>query len=443
LNRAVLDTGADIIGVTVMPGPQLNSAFPLCRQLRALHPAVKIIWGGYFPTQHPESCLRSGCVDFVVRGCGEFAFEILVGALRSGCHVSEIPSLAYIDPEIQAIVSTPPSAIPDPDALPEYPYHRIDTSRYIRKSFLGERTMAHHSSYGCPFSCDFCAVAQMAEGKWTAQSADRLAASVSNLVTLFEADAVEFYDNAFFVSEARTAEFARRIQSLGIRWWGEAPIDTLLKYSDQTWDLMRASGLKMVFMGAESGSDAVLKRMNKGGSASVENTLAVAEKMKHYGMVPEFSFVLGNPPDPEADIHGTLDFIRQVKKVNRSAEIILYLYAPVPSKGELFSQARSQGFLFPETLEEWTGPEWRAFSERRSLRVPWLHPRLVRRVHDFECVLNAYYPTTTNPRLRGFRKWVLRTAGAWRYRLGVYGYPLELKLLQKLFAYQRPETSGF
>jgi len=57
------------------------------------HPDLKIIWGGYFPTQHPEPCLRSGCVDFVVRGCGEYAFEALVGALRSGGDVSEIRCL--------------------------------------------------------------------------------------------------------------------------------------------------------------------------------------------------------------------------------------------------------------------------------------------------------------------------------------------------------------
>ena len=65
---------------------------------------------------------------------------------------------------------------------------------------------------------------------------------------------------------------------------------------------MRDSGLRMVFMGAESGSDETLKRMNKGGTASTDKTLFIAEKMRGYSIVPEFSFVLGNPPDPEADV---------------------------------------------------------------------------------------------------------------------------------------------
>jgi radical SAM superfamily enzyme YgiQ (UPF0313 family) len=44
-------------------------------------------------------------------------------------------------------------------------------------------------------------------------------------------------------------------------------IDTMqMYYSDRTWELMRDSGLKMVFLGAESGSDETLQRMNKGGN---------------------------------------------------------------------------------------------------------------------------------------------------------------------------------
>ena len=108
---------------------------------------------------------------------------------------------------------------------------------------------------------------------------------------------------------------------------------------------MRDSGLRMVFMGAESGSDETLIRMNKGGSASTEKTLHMAEKARRYGIVPEFSFVMGNPPDPEADVHSTLAFIRKVKKVNPHTEIIMYVYTPVPLAGELYDQAKAEGFL--------------------------------------------------------------------------------------------------
>ena len=47
-------------------------------------------------------------------------------------------------------------------------------------------------------------------------------------------------------------------------------VKAMLRYSDRSWEKMRDSGLRMVFLGAESGSDETLARMNKGGSASTE-----------------------------------------------------------------------------------------------------------------------------------------------------------------------------
>ena len=206
---------------------------------------------------------------------------------------------------------------------------------------------------------------------------------------------------------------------------------------------MRDSGLRMVFLGAESGSDETLRRMNKGGTATAEKTLEIVAKMKHYGIVPELSFVLGNPPDPEADAAATMEFIRRVKRVHPAAEIILYLYTPVPLAGELYEQAVAGGFEFPRTLEEWTDPAWQDVVQRRSGHLPWIRSSLHRRVRDFERVLNAYYPTVTDLGLNGLKRLLLRAAGGFRYRLRFYRYPLELRVLQRLFRYQRPETAGF
>ena len=91
----------------------------------------------------------------------------------------------------------------------------------------------------------------------------------------------------------------------------------------------------MVFCGAESGSTDTLARMNKGGTAAAELTLELARRMKSYDIVPEFSFVVGNPPDPEGDLRDTLAFIRRVKRINPATEIILYVYSPVPEPASL------------------------------------------------------------------------------------------------------------
>jgi radical SAM superfamily enzyme YgiQ (UPF0313 family) len=206
---------------------------------------------------------------------------------------------------------------------------------------------------------------------------------------------------------------------------------------------MRDAGLRMVFMGAESGSDETLRRMDKGGQMSTARTLEMAARMRSLGIVPEFSFVMGNPPDPEADMRQTMEFIRRVKQVNPAAEIILYLYTPVPLAGDLFDEARAEGFAFPETLEEWVSEEWLEFSQRRSTTMPWMKRTLQEKVHDFERVLNAYYPTTTDASLTGLKRSLLRVVSAWRYQMRFYHYPIELRALHRLVAYQRPETAGF
>jgi radical SAM superfamily enzyme YgiQ (UPF0313 family) len=443
MDHLIREKGARILGVTVMPGPQLSHAVPQCQELKRRHPELTVVWGGYFPTQHWDICLRATYVDYVVRGHGEWTFKSLVENIENDLTPELLNNLAYRDSSTKEPMSNPQSLLPDPDALPDFPYHRLDMSRYIRRTFMGDRTLPHHSSYGCPFFCNFCAVVNMVNGRWLAQSAERTANTVNYLVRNWQVDAVEFYDNNFFTHEARVAEFAERIKTLNIKWWGEARIDTLLKYPEKSLQLMAEAGLKMVFLGAESGSDETLKRMDKGGTATVEKTLEIARKMKSYNIVPEFSFVLGNPPDPEEDTRKTMEFICKVKEVNPRSEIIMYMYTPVPLSGDLYEQAKAQGFAFPETLEEWISQDWLEFSQRRSTTMSWIQDPLRKKVRNFERVLNAYYPTYTDIRLNTVKRLILKSISAWRYHARIYRWPVELQTLHTLMAYQRPETSGF
>jgi hypothetical protein len=315
--------------------------------------------------------------------------------------------------------------------------------RYFHKHYLGNRVGTHHSSYGCPFACNFCAVVGMVNKRWLPQSPERVAKVMQLQHNTYGADAIQFHDMDFFVNEARTAEIAERITPLGMSWWALGRIDELMRYSDDTWQKMKASGLKMVFCGAESGSAEVLKRMNKGGKVTPSLTLELAKRMQSYGIIPEYSFVLGNPPDPETDIAQTIEFIRQVKETNPATEIIMYIYTPVPHEGTLYEEARALGFKFPETLDGWISGDWSAFALRRDPHNPWLNPETRRNVRNFERVLNAYYPTTTDLKLRGPRRVALRALSAWRYHSRFYHFPLELRAYHRLVQYQRPETTGF
>jgi radical SAM superfamily enzyme YgiQ (UPF0313 family) len=449
-----------LLAVTVMPGPQLTQAVAVCARVKAALAHVPIVWGGYFPTQHAPTVLRAPYVDFVIRSQGERSLLQLIGVLKTGGLLNSVGGLSWKArsaksaaghasasgrDEVQ-IVDNPVQPLTNLDDLPELPYHRVDMSRYIHKNYLGERTVAHNSSFGCPFACSFCAVVAMSNRRWLAQSPARLERVMRHLVTTYAIDAVQMHDMDFFIREARTAEFAARIAGLGLRWWALGRVDTLMQYRDSTWEAMARSGLKMIFSGAESGTDETLEQMNKGGNSSAALTLELARRMRSYGIVPEFSFVLGCPPDPAKDVERTFDFIRRIKQINPATEIVLYTYTPVPLDGSLYTEARRLGFAFPETLEQWASPEWERLSMRRGDGIPWMEQstgRIRTRVRNFERVVNAFYPTVTDLRLTGWRRAALKAAGGIRYGLKWYGAPYELRALNRLVRYQRPETTGF
>jgi anaerobic magnesium-protoporphyrin IX monomethyl ester cyclase len=429
------------VGISVMPGPQLNIAVPQTRALKAALPGVPLVWGGYFPSQHDETSLADASVDFVIRGQGELTLLELAAKLRNGGDLGGVPGLSWKDNG--AFRRNPPRELVPLDDLPDWPYASVQMERYLHSHYLGRRVGTHQSSYGCPFGCNFCAIVSIVNRRWLSQSPERLHGILRLQQSRYGIDAVQFHDMDFFVSEARSAEFAERITPLGLAWWALGRVDELMKYSDDTWHKLKRSGLKMVFCGAESGSDAVLKRMNKGGKASASLTLDLVRRLRSFGIVPELSFVLGNPPDPVADVNATLAFIRRLKRANPETEMVLYMYTPVPLEGTLYDEARALGFKFPASLDEWVSGDWRHFSLRREPHTPWLRPSLQRRIRNFERVVNAYYPTVTDTQLSGLRRGLLRALGSWRYRLRFYAVPLELQAFQKLVGYQRPETAGF
>ncbi len=148
------------VGITSMPGPQLKQAIPVSKKIRELFPAIKIIWGGYFPSNQSKVVLNSGYVDFVINGPGEKSFPALLNALENNKPYELIHNLIYRSGE--QVFKTSKDELYDPDELPLLPYEKLNTfyplRRYLGKTYLGTRTIAYHSSMGCPFKCSFCAV---------------------------------------------------------------------------------------------------------------------------------------------------------------------------------------------------------------------------------------------------------------------------------------------
>ena len=287
------------------------------------------------------------------------------------------------------------------------------------------------------------------QARWRGKSAERIYGDIKFLKDRFGADAVEFHDNNFFVSEKRTAAFARLIKPEQMTWWGEARIDTMNKYSDDSLKLIRESGCKMIFFGAESGNDAVLQKMNKGGSQSAEQIKMFAARLATFDIIPEYSFVLGSPAEtPEkvmAQVEDDIRFIKEIKAINPATEIIIYVYSPVPMEGsELYAEVQKSGFHFPTSLEEWIEPRWENFDLRKNPLTPWLTSEIVNKILNFETVLNAYFPTVSDIKLSRFQRKIIHKLAAIRYQKNWFQMPYELRFLQsRWLRYRQPEIEGF
>jgi anaerobic magnesium-protoporphyrin IX monomethyl ester cyclase len=181
--------------------------------------------------------------------------------------------------------------------------------------------------------------------------------------------------------------------------------------------------------------------MDKGGTQTAKQMKMFAHRMKRAGIIPEYSFVLGFPAEtPELvmrQIDQDIAFIKEIKEINPSTEIIVYVYSPVPTEGsEMYEAVKRTGFHFPEKLEDWLLDEWQHFDLRKNPLTPWLTPAMVNKILGFETVLNAL-------RLSPAKKRFLRWMSALRYNRNIFILPYEIKALQRLWKYRQPDLEGF
>jgi hypothetical protein len=416
------------IALTVMPGPQLVSAVPLSKALKARFPATPIIWGGNFGSLYPEPVLDAPYVDWLVRGQGEHSFVELLEAIEGRRDPKAIAGLAFRQAD-GTHWKAPERIWRGPDELPAPPYHKIDVGQYLHPTFLGRRSGVYQASIGCPYGCNFCGVISVFGRREKVQSPARTAEHLGFLAREHGMDSVHFYDNNFFLNEAHAREIAAAFRPLGLRWWCEARVDALERFSDDTWRALKAAGLTMVFCGAESGSNETLARMNKG--ITTDQIVHAAAKTREHGIVPEFSFVFGDPDEPEREIENTLAFIRKLKGVNPAMELISYFYTPTPQRKGTYGDVDALAGT-PATLEEWIEPEWVAWMTHEHPRTPWLAPRLKARVDDFELVLKSRFPSVHDKRTRGWGKALGRIAAWHRWARADYADPRLLRRIRTL-----------
>jgi anaerobic magnesium-protoporphyrin IX monomethyl ester cyclase len=451
--RLLREERFDAVGVSVMGGPQLPPALAVCEAIRAAHPNVPIIWGGHFPTVCPEPALEEPCVDFAIRAQGEDTFGEVIDALadNDAARIANIAGLSFkLDGQIVHNRDRPFSSARIARRLP---IERLENPRqYLGHTYLGRRTAGFQAAIGCRFRCTFCGVATMFRGKTALPTAVRLDEDLRFLTRDLGADSIQFYDHNFFDREADTQPLLEVLTRYRVPWWCFARSDALVNLSAESWALVRNSGLRMAYIGAESPDDKMLHDIRKGTKAG--QTLEAVEVCRANGVIPELSFMLAPPENPEEETEKTFQFIREIKRIHPATEIMLYVYTPLPpsphTAGSMHPRAREaaakirdvagNAVAFPRRASQWAQPQWVDYWSHSD--APWLSERLRNRIRDFTTVLGCRFPTITDIRSPPIAKSALRLLSSWRYRFEQYDRPWELDLSKHFIKLHDPRASS-
>ena len=448
--HAMEQNAFDAVGISVMGGPQIAPSIEVSKAIRERYPAIPIIWGGYFPTLYTDTALVAPYVDYAIRGQAEESLPELIAALTGPA----VPDLAKIGSlswkHDGAVVHNPNRRFTLGDSGLVLPYDKLgDPRRYLARTFLGRRTVAHQAAIGCRFRCTFCGVAAMFGGTTVLPAVARLERDLRYLKYELGADSVQFFDHNFFDREQDMIPLLEVMAKLEMPWWCYARSDALLGLSESTWKLVRKSRLQMAYIGAESPSGQMLKEIRKG--TRPDQTLEVAELCRRNGVIPEMSFMVAPPENTEEETELTFEFIRDLKRINPESEIIVYIYTPLPESskhekdrnkrpGMALLDLNGEPVVFPKTPEEWMEPRWVDYACHAD--APWLTDKLRRRILDFVTVLRCRFPTVQDLRSPPWTKRSLSAMASWRYRQRRYDRPWELNLANRLVRLRMPQVSG-
>jgi anaerobic magnesium-protoporphyrin IX monomethyl ester cyclase len=243
--------------------------------------AKKIICGGVHVSLHPEEVLNNSNVDSIVLGEGEYVFEdALTNRKVVANRIKNLDDISF----------------PARDRL----YNLTNYS----PSDLGMVI----SSRGCPFNCSFCCSEKLWKRKVIFRSVDNLIEEITLLKNKYGTTDFYFIDDSFTCNKNRTLEFCQKVRDLKITWSCLTRADLI---DEDIVVEMKKSGCRMVKIGLESGSQKVLKIMNK--NIKKDDVIRASDILLRNNLAWTAYFMVGTPGENEKDVEETLNFIRKVK----------------------------------------------------------------------------------------------------------------------------------
>jgi radical SAM superfamily enzyme YgiQ (UPF0313 family) len=213
-------------------------------------------------------------------------------------------------------------------------FERIKVDNYLRKNCLPILL-----SKGCIANCKFCTERKLYQTPMFFDENDILE-RLNFYYFRYKKNWFTFYDSMINLYPKKLKDFLLKFyyfqKEKGIKLYWDAQFGIKPIVDDETISLMKETGCVNLFIGLESGSDKILKKMNK--LFTTEDALIIFEKLNKYKIHFEISIIIGFPGETENDFNLTLDFLKKNKKlIPKIAQInpfILYDNIKVDFKNE-------------------------------------------------------------------------------------------------------------
>lgn len=280
----------------------------LVATVRAQSSARIVLGGGGFSVM-PEGWMRELGADYGVRGEGEGVFPQLVALLETGpsgvAELGSIPGLCFW--QGGALTLSPgPSQWLDLDELAPPDRSLVDERYYQRFGIDSLQTKR-----GCPLACEYCTYPSI-EGRTTRLRAPRLVVDELDQIVRQHPQVAHLFivDSVFNLPPEHARAVCREMIARGatLPWTCYA---NPLGFEPELARLMAEAGCRGVEMGADAGTDEVLRRLRKGfDTAAIRRAHEVAQTA---GIRDCLTFMLGTPGETLDQVRRTLDFIVQLE----------------------------------------------------------------------------------------------------------------------------------
>jgi anaerobic magnesium-protoporphyrin IX monomethyl ester cyclase len=201
---------------------------------------------------------------------------------------------------------TPPAPLMDVSTAPFAAYDLLPSIAPYHTGVFQDTFAMIHTSRGCPFGCSFCAYAGE---KFRPRPHQSVVEELKLLKKNFGVKHVLFFDDILSLNTGRLGEMADMMvkDNVGLEWvccTRANLVDT------DTLKRMHKAGCRELAVGIESGSEVILKNINKG--VTKEEIAACADACRASGVLFYGMTICGLPGETEQTWHETINFIKKI-----------------------------------------------------------------------------------------------------------------------------------